>query len=1254
MSGFQGPAAAGVFASLSVSSVASNEEESTFVKDTRTFIKENTKIPKEGGYDWLPFFSALREEALDKFHADPDSESESEDVNGDVRPRRPGQDRFRVAYDPDKVPSKLPGSGSFDYVWYVPEWTHPDFDPTTVRTYTGKQIYVASGENTIGLWPALRKEDQIKNPTSYARRFGIHPDELNGRSRASPSLSRTRNPFDDLANQINMLSDVQKNQAIQASQQLWQSKGINPESHLIDPSAIEPILQNMGALSNEELGNQLVKALQEKKVSVEEFVDQINQGGPLVSQAHKTFIDTILRDQDYQRLLFNRFTTDELIQNNIYDQSDNYICDLRGPLHPVIDRNHWESSSWKGALAWAPRYLYNLNGIRQEWDVTTNDSLWLVLQPALQLVTRILDSKHPNIEALLNMETRQWIDQDQDPRIPPRGTRFLTKYVLEKDIDPEKMPSGIAELRTHGFDWKKHTWDVLHKSLRFDIGAGYIIPGHDDKFERTEGVNETTEFTYGSTTENVGGMEGVITITISAELLWPLLVDEYSQSEKMTCSFIVASTILHELSHAITMTHQAMMRLPAIIPYPLDRDVVLLLKALETELFDTDWCLGEHCFAANGTAEVGYDTEQGVWGAATDALIENVGYSTSARFLNFLPLMIIGRPWPWSQGASRSLRNSSWPVEEHLMPMPLDWIDRFFTQNFWDVEFRAYGYQSLRQLRPENGDRVMKSTGDRSIFFDTGAAKNHFGREKAKFLSCIPWGLYKGLHPVLAAYLESLVHDVIRVQSFRKRWTDTILSWQSSVVAPLDAALEKLSPLLREAQNINIERHANEKMQQTYWQMYLLSNMGQAHPLNFEVWKAMTEINWEASYRVGGTLMTQFAEVHRFMRIDLDIIERILFDFFNTEVHIRGPLFNTDTSADDTPIGIIYKRLNSFRCAAQNCYHAISAIAQMPPLVEIWQKWGLWKAMFENSINRYDHMLELLEDPNKVTPNENWWKATFKSVPTFHWKSESDRLRVVAFRDYQRLDPRIRKTVDDFSAMLESFKVTAALPDPADVNKLSGVLEKVASNWDDKAKKVINNKPTVFDFKVPKTTPPPGSGNKDVQGSSLQAPSDPSIPLQQPPQNPQGGAATATGMVLQVPGLAVTGLGGDPSRRTMQGIPTSGTSAAANAFTQYAMMNPLQATVASTSANKAGEYPQPFVLQQSATAFGSGLPFAPPLRGQGITPFPHPYADKTTLTADASADLQKQQKEELMDLTTRMFTGPEPYSTKEPWREVNP
>lgn len=47
----------------------------------------------------------------------------------------------------------------------------------------------------------------------------------------------------------------------------------------------------------------------------------------------------------------------------------------------------------------------------------------------------------------------------------------------------------------------------------------------------------------------------VIVMTIGAEMVWPLLVPQYSSSEKMSASFAIAATILHELAVCIQDGH---------------------------------------------------------------------------------------------------------------------------------------------------------------------------------------------------------------------------------------------------------------------------------------------------------------------------------------------------------------------------------------------------------------------------------------------------------------------------------------------------------------------------------------------------------------------------------------------------------------------------------------------------------------------------------------------------------------------------
>lgn len=48
-------------------------------------------------------------------------------------------------------------------------------------------------------------------------------------------------------------------------------------------------------------------------------------------------------------------------------------------------------------------------------------------------------------------------------------------------------------------------------------------------------------------TEKSASPPGVFNIHISAQLIWPLLVPEYSESEKLCSHFMIAVTLLHEL-----------------------------------------------------------------------------------------------------------------------------------------------------------------------------------------------------------------------------------------------------------------------------------------------------------------------------------------------------------------------------------------------------------------------------------------------------------------------------------------------------------------------------------------------------------------------------------------------------------------------------------------------------------------------------------------------------------------------------------
>ncbi len=158
----------------------------------------------------------------------------------------------------------------------------------------------------------------------------------------------------------------------------------------------------------------------------------------------------------------------------------------------------------------------------------------MVLQPALQLASRVLESNHPCWETLLDLYTRRPVPDSQDSRnpeamdldeVPHRNSIWPGQY------DRNQMHKPNLKLLQLGFNWKAATMDLLRDRLRFDIGSALH------------------EHALGWTIFHRGKKPNfAIHIYISAELIWPLLSSAFSLAEKANISANLASTFLHELA----------------------------------------------------------------------------------------------------------------------------------------------------------------------------------------------------------------------------------------------------------------------------------------------------------------------------------------------------------------------------------------------------------------------------------------------------------------------------------------------------------------------------------------------------------------------------------------------------------------------------------------------------------------------------------------------------------------------------------
>lgn len=119
---------------------------------------------------------------------------------------------------------------------------------------------------------------------------------------------------------------------------------------------------------------------------------------------------------------------------------------------------------------------------------------------------------------------------------------------LEADLD--RISQTFAEMRELcrlGFDTTRYACEILKSTIQWHIESPFrVMPKQGD------------EDVMGSATVERYGQVGndppfKIKVTISSELFWPLLVDEYSSAEKATAAFMVAATMLHELSVSIVI-----------------------------------------------------------------------------------------------------------------------------------------------------------------------------------------------------------------------------------------------------------------------------------------------------------------------------------------------------------------------------------------------------------------------------------------------------------------------------------------------------------------------------------------------------------------------------------------------------------------------------------------------------------------------------------------------------------------------------
>lgn len=115
----------------------------------------------------------------------------------DIELQKKARQQWRLE-DGGSPPPGVELDGNYKYVAYIPPWTAPDWDDEKTILVKPKGAWdkterrLLRRDVTMRMRPAILAKDQPKNPTPWAKRYGINPDVGEGRSRMSPERSDTR------------------------------------------------------------------------------------------------------------------------------------------------------------------------------------------------------------------------------------------------------------------------------------------------------------------------------------------------------------------------------------------------------------------------------------------------------------------------------------------------------------------------------------------------------------------------------------------------------------------------------------------------------------------------------------------------------------------------------------------------------------------------------------------------------------------------------------------------------------------------------------------------------------------------------------------------------------------------------------------------------------------------------------------------------------------------------------------------------
>ncbi|KAF4871651.1 hypothetical protein CGCSCA1_v009100 [Colletotrichum siamense] len=640
-----------------------------------------------------------------------------------------------------KPPPKGKFAGRWNYIEFIPEWNDPLWvDPQLEIDEEDPHKRLVRPKDLLRyLRPAQRPEDQIRKPTAMALRFGVFPMRQDGRSRMTPTRSTFRQfAINGTANKISG-EDV-----VREAEELAKNWG---------DDSVEALLERYASLDPSGKG-------------------RLSEESAFVLNA----MTSMQEDEDWQRILFLGATTNELLDHGVLSFGNDSRITLKSPVHRLFRRDRWESPLWRGDSENTPRLVYQVGNHKGELDPGSDDYVWECLQPALVLASRMLfylEGHDPFWKALCNVWNRMPVPKSRDDRPQDQRDRWpMFTFSRNPDLLPPGGQPFIPPEYYQLLDPIETTVSVLNNWLVLNITSTF----HTENEAEGQPLNGIT----------FAEDDGTIRTCLGADDIYPLLVQGYTTDERLVFSFRVATTLVHEIAHAVTYAHRNWMHSPG----PSTLPIISGHPAVENSIASIGKLLFAHqrtpepFFEQEQRCEVGFSLENHLYGGTAWPLIGRSSHVHPKHLYSTACGLTLYR-WPRAlhqdpPGDDETRKDPSdailkTPVlvsNQYATFISVAQVLRFFTEEWWTTEIPRFGSAAMRlntdmptRILPPP-DRTMPTFEDEDLLPKQWDLWNEWPDDLLK------------TNPLVYEFLMSLTQEHLNLACAKAKWQKDYLSWK--------------------------------------------------------------------------------------------------------------------------------------------------------------------------------------------------------------------------------------------------------------------------------------------------------------------------------------------------------------------------------------------------------------------------------------------------------------------------------------------